>query len=204
MKIAYKKILMVLAPVVLLIIFFIGVWKAAPQFTGTEYHDTHYGFSVNYPGQAVRVLNSKNQMATSGYIPACDPETSLVCFVFPSDTFPKSNFESAGVAVGILNDATTEQSCFAQMNGEMSNAGDKTINGIVFRSFSYGDAATSHRSNGFNYRTFHNGACYQLSTRLNTTVFEVYEPGTIQRFTSDQERSILSQMDMIVSSFRFN
>lgn len=201
MKLNYKKLLITFAPLILLAIFAVGAFTVKPRSESPIYTDKANGFTIAYP-EGVEVLNAKSQMNASGYIPACDPDTSAVCFVYPADTYPKTNFSSAGVAVGIT-DAKTESACLARGNGELSTEGPKNINDVSFQAFSYGEGAAGHQTNGLNYRAFHNGRCYQLSTRINTTVFENYEPGMINEFTMDKEQFILEAMDKMVYSFKF-
>lgn len=201
MKLNYKKLLIAIAPLLLLAIFMVGSVTVKPKENGTPYTDKANGFTVNYP-EGVLILNAKTQINSSGYIPACDPDTSVVCFVYPADTYPKSNFSSAGMAIGITG-AKTESACIARGNGELSTEGIKSISGIGFQAFSYGEGAAGHRTNGLNYRAFHDNRCYQLSTRINTTVFENYEPGTITEFTMDKEQFILEALDTMVYGFKF-
>jgi hypothetical protein len=202
MKLNYKKLLIAIAPLILLVIFAVGSFTVKPKESGNLYTDKTNGFTITYPG-GIEVLNAKSQINSSGYIPACDPDTSVVCFVYPASTYSKSNFSSAGVAVGITG-AKSAATCIARGNGEMSTEGPKDINGVIFQAFSFGEGAAGHHTNGLNYRAFYHNACYQLSTRINTTAFDNYEPGTIAEFTMDKEQSVLEALDKIIHSFKFN
>ena len=191
-----------LAPVFLVLVYWFGIRIMWPQFQKNVYKDPVYGFSIRYSEEA-KPITDKDKIVLSGYIPVCDPDATLACFVFPSSTFPDSNFSSAGVGVAILKEFKTEETCLARRETERSDEGFRAINEAKFKVYSYGEGAAGHHSNGLNYRGFHDDTCYQLSTRLNTTVFENYEPGTITRFDMGQENKLLEKMDEMIASFSF-
>ncbi len=167
------------------------------------YGNPDYGFTINFP-VGVTMINNRDDIASSGYIPVCDPETSIVCLVFPDTTYPNSNFSQAGVSVNVLPTLTNETVCNTpDTNRNASDRQTVIINGLTFTRFSMGDAAAGHQSGGFNYRTFHDNQCFELTTRVNTTTFENYEPGTIEKFTAEQESAITAQMEAMVQSFKF-
>ena len=104
--------------------------------------------------------------------------------------------------MNILADAKTEQDCLAT-GGNQQSVGPAVINGAEFQVFTDGDAAMSHRSEGFDYRAFRNGTCWQLTTRVNTTVFEVWAPGLITRFTDADQKLVEEMLGSVIKSFKF-
>lgn len=166
-----------------------------------SYENPNAGFSIRY-GADMAFVADKEKIQQLAYVPLCDPETSLACIVYPETLLPGRNFQGGGVAVGILSDRADETSCYARTN-EMEEGAPVTIDGRTFRSFRYSDAAMSHQVAGENYRTFTGGKCYQISTRIETTTYEVYEPGTIARFTDDERKTVEDALGAVVRSFRF-
>src|ERR1035437_469517 len=166
----------------------------------TRFADPGLRFTIDGP-DAARFITDSVSMASVGYQPTCNPDTGIVCVYLPDSTFPKSNFNGAGVSVNTTTDSAS--SCLATKNGEVASPTQKIIGTIPFASFTSSDAAMSHQSAGNDYRTFRNGTCYEITTRINTTTFEVYTKGSIAKFT-DQERTTISLiLEKIVSSFRF-
>jgi hypothetical protein len=164
------------------------------------YVDPHHLFTFQYPPDA-KVITAQNQLGATGYLPVCDPQTSQVCAFFSSDKFPGSNFDGAGVSVNMLPDVKTAKACQAGLNGAQP-VGNRIINGVTFSAFSDGDAAMSHASVGNDYQTFVQGTCYQVTTRVFTTTFDVYPPGTIKEYTAAQDAQMKQVLDSIVASFR--
>ncbi len=173
----------------------------APQPSVKSYTNARYGFSVDYP-EAVIPTEDTQDMQLSGYIPVCDPDHAIVCFPFAKDTYKNTNFESAAFAVHLRTDLKKASTCQASDNGEMPD-GEAAINGVTYKKFSFGDAAAGHRLEGENYRVFKDSRCIELSTRVATTVFENYQPGTIDLFTDEERSSLQAQLDAMLKSFRF-
>ncbi len=166
----------------------------------TRFGDSGGRFTIDTPDIA-RVIADKASMSAVSYLPTCNPDTGIVCIYLPDTTFPKTNFNGAGVSVNVTSDNTT--SCLEMKNGEMASTSEKIIGSIPFVSYTASDAAMSHQSTGNDYRAFYNGTCYEITTRINTSTFEVYTDGSISRYT-DQERTTTGLiLEKIVSSFRF-
>jgi phosphatidylglycerophosphatase A len=178
-------------------------WKSS-TIVSMRYANPDYGFSINTP-EGVTVLTNQTEIANSGYIPVCSPETAVVCMVFPESTYPNSNFSAAAIGVNVLTDKQSEAACQTpDANRNASDSQRVTIDGVAFIKYSTADAAMSHSSSGYNYRTFHNGQCFELTSRVFSSTYEVYEPGTIEKFTSDQETAITAMLDSTIQSFRFD
>ncbi len=153
----------------------------------------------------VRVLYDGKGIQEYSYIPICDPATSAVCIVYTKETYPNSNFSNAGVSVGILTKDSSETQCYTPTPSGLPSRPEKVeIGGVSFERYSVGDAAAGHQSIGYNYRAFHSGVCYELTSRINTTTYENYEPETIQRFTDEQRKDLEAKLFEIIKSFRFD
>ncbi len=172
-----------------------------PKPVTKNYTNAKYGFSVAYP-ETLLLTEDTQDMQLSGYIPVCDPDHAIVCFPIAKDAYEKTNFGGAAFAVHSRGDLKKQATCEAPDNGETPD-GEANINGVTYKKFSFSDAATSHRLEGENYRVYKNGRCFELSTRVATTVFEVYEPGVISRFSEDDRSSVQSDLDLMLTSFRF-
>ncbi|WKZ28940.1 MAG: hypothetical protein QY323_05450 [Patescibacteria group bacterium] len=173
----------------------------APQAEVKTYTNAKPAFSVMYP-ETIIYSDDVSDMQLSGYIPVCDPEQAVVCFPVPKDAYPGTNFESAAFAVHLRSDLKKQAACEASDSGEMPD-GEATINGVLYKKFSFGDAAAGHRLEGENYRVFRDGRCIELSTRVATTVFENYEPGTVAPFSDDNRSALQALLERMLLSFRF-
>jgi hypothetical protein len=165
------------------------------------YHDETHGFTLAY-SEEFRLLTDKEKMGTSGYIPVCDPLTAVVCLLLPRETYPGTNFQGAGFAVNVLADKKTEADCL-KPEGNMRFIGDEWFAGVTYKSFADGDAATSHRSEGSDLLTFRDGTCFSLTKRVATSVFEVYEPGTIKRYADEDDRQVQLKLETALEDLRF-
>jgi len=166
------------------------------------YSNAALGFTVAYSDPIIPT-EDKQDMALSGYIPVCDPDTAIVCFPYGKDQLPGKNFDNAAFSVHVLAGVKTEAKCEAVGNGEQAD-GAATIGGLSFKKFAYGDAAMGHQLSGENYRYFRSGTCFQLSTDIFTSTFENYPTGTLERFTDADRAMVQHVLDGMLLSFRFN
>ncbi|MDP3880834.1 MAG: hypothetical protein Q8Q32_01470 [bacterium] len=160
------------------------------------------GFSIKY-GDELGFLVTDEQINLLGYSAVCDTETSVGCVVFLDSLLPGRNFHGASVDVGILADIETEASCIEMRSGEQDELSARTIDDVEFSAFEYGTAATSRQVTGLRYRAFENGRCYQISRLVETTSFDVYEPGTIREFTDGERGELEDLLDRVINSFEF-
>ncbi|MCX6781002.1 MAG: hypothetical protein NT003_02710 [Candidatus Magasanikbacteria bacterium] len=181
--------------------------KQSTSITAAPFENKHVDvsnkFSVYFPS-GVLPLDATKQFPTIGYLPVCgNAKTTLACFVIPGNTFPNTNFGEASASVGIRTDKTDATNCEMRedSNGEFATNETTKIAGIEFKKFATSDAGAGHRSSGFVYRGFINNKCYELSTRVNTTAFENYEPGMIQKFTDQNEKDVRATLEKIISTF---
>lgn len=170
--------------------------------SSTVYRNDTLHLEARYSAPMV-LLDTTSSIATSGYIPVCDPDQTAVCFVYPESALPHRNFSGAGLAIGALTSDTSTSTCLALHNGEQSASGTVWIDSSMFTVYPFGDAAMSHYSVGNNYRAFRDGVCWQVTTRVNTTNFDVYEPGMIDRFTTSDEAVVQSAINNVFESIKF-
>ena len=174
----------------------------APEEPGISlFLDADHDLVLKYPSDIVP-LRDRAAMEGLGYIPTCDPEHALVCFPYDPPAYEGTNFESAAFAIHLRDDLGTEAECLAAQPAENAT-GAVMLGGTVFSSFAFGDAAMSHRLDGRNYRAFRKGSCYELATRIATSVFEVWGPGSIRAFTPADEAEVRAALDKMLMSFRF-
>lgn len=169
------------------------------------YENSQYKFAIDYPKNA-EVIIDKEKIASVGYLPTCNTDYGQVCLYFSNvKNYPGTNFSGASVSVNVRSDKKTDGECTAidSQAPEQLPSSSININGINFTKFTAGDAAMSHQSNGADYRTFHNNTCFEITTRINTTTFEVYQTGTINKFTDQNRSEIDGVLYNVVSSFRF-
>ncbi|HTK60246.1 MAG TPA: hypothetical protein VL283_03530 [Candidatus Baltobacteraceae bacterium] len=173
-----------------------------PEDPGTSlYLDADHDLVLRYPSW-IMPIRDPEAMAGFGYIPVCDPDHALVCFPYAPAAYEGTNFESAAFSIHIRGDLETEAECLAVQPAE-DVEGAVMLGETVFSAFSFGDAAMSHRLDGRNYRAFHAGDCYELATRIATSAFEVWEPGSIREFTAADSAEVRAGLERILMSFRF-
>lgn len=163
--------------------------------------DAEHDLVLRYPSE-IMPLQDRAVMEGLGYVPVCDPLHALVCFPYDPSEYEGTNFGTASFAIHLRDDLGTEAECLAVQPAEDAT-GAVMLGETVFSSFSFGDAATSHRLDGRNYRAFHDGGCYELATRIATTVYEVWEPGSIREFTLTDQAVVRAALEKMLKSFRF-
>jgi len=174
----------------------------APEEPGTSlYLDSEHDLVLKYPSEIVP-LRDRAAMEGLGYIPVCDPDHALVCFPYDPPEYSDTNFESSAFAIHLRDDLGTEAECMASQPAENA-VGAVMLGGTVFSAFAFGDAAMGHQLDGRNYRAWRAGDCYELATRLGTTTFENWEPGSIRKFTPADEAAVRAVLDGMLKSFRF-
>ncbi|MDP2629108.1 MAG: hypothetical protein Q8P45_00180 [Candidatus Harrisonbacteria bacterium] len=169
----------------------------------TDSHSSpNNGFRIRFSSE-MGFLVTAEQIESLGYVALCDPETSLVCVIYLEELLPGRNFHGGAVSVSIDEDKTTEESCTAQEDNEMEAVDSMSVDGEVFVGYGFGEAATSRQVRGAHYRALVHNRCYQIATRIETTTFEVYEAGTIQRFTNEEREHVESELMRVIDSIEF-
>ena len=169
--------------------------------TDRAFTDSVSQVSFTYPVTATLITNPE-EMKGIGYFPTCNSDNAIACVYFASSTYPGSNFNSAGVTIRIARELATEDVCYTQTNQEQNTIEEVMIDGLPFASFGTGDAGMSKQSGGINYRTFQNDMCYEVTTRVNTTTYEVSDPTEVSEFTESQKLELVTQLVTTVRSVR--
>ena len=196
-----KKI--IISIVLIILILCVALFSKKESGSGDagtlSYKNTTNGLSFVYPKDSVLITNSEEMKAT-GYFPTCNNETGFACIYFASSTYPHSNFSSSGISFNAIKTAKNESECMAVNPYERERVADTDINGIIFATFNAGDAAMSHQSSGTDFRTFHNNTCYEITTRINSSTYEVYPEGSIVKFTEEDMLTLSIKLLTIIKS----
>jgi hypothetical protein len=81
---------------------------------------------------------------------------------------------------------------------------------VRFTHGEWGGAAAGTSNDDDKYRAFRpspqnkdEGTCYELMFRSWGSAYEIYAPGTVERFTAADQKRLQQIMDRILHSFRF-
>jgi hypothetical protein len=171
-------------------------------------------FQFRYAAELVEcVARDAKVTAGSSWSPedACrcnDPggtAVTAVCFAYPKEKFKdKPTFNGASFFVATDATPMDEPSCLAGSASWGDVKSDRAIIGATeFRHFRVGDAGMSHYSNSDIYRRFRTGRCYELVVQEVTTNPGVYDPGTIQEFTKEDDTEVMGTLTRALRSFQF-
>lgn len=163
---------------------------------------TEYGFTLEYSNDFGFSIDPE-QVKGLSYIPVCD-DNMLACVYLKKETYPGTNFDGAGVSVNIYPDINTDKKCYQLINPTSSVntvQPDVTINGVIFKHGTGGDAATGHSEAIKIYRNLHNNQCYEIAAHVAETNISLYEPGTIKEF---DQVVVWDKLQTVVNSFKFS
>lgn len=175
---------------------------ASAVWPGGKYVDPNRLFELKVPAD-YRVRTGPDKGSDS-YILVCHPD-STVCFEYPANRFPETNFNSASLEVTILK-AATENACMDLAMREETTGADRSqptrvIDGMKFLHTSGGEGAMSHDIDFHRYWGFDRGTCFELATAIAYTNFAVYEPGAIKEFTAKDKAAVTDELNRIIDSF---
>jgi hypothetical protein len=156
-------------------------------------------FQFRYPAGG-QVLTGKRiaESLTRSYMPLCKPE-SIVCAVGLSSEFGNTNIEGASFQLGVIA-AADEQTCLKQDGSGLPPY--RTVNGIRFTHASKDEAAAGHSLTADLYRTFRQGACYEI--RLSTAEFSIaIAPSGTRKVSTIEVERLQRRLDGILDSLRF-
>jgi hypothetical protein len=142
-----------------------------------------------------------------GYIPvcsnfSCDSTGTVACIGYPGNEMKGTTFQAAAFSVSELKEATTESECLKveEPPPQVGNARDETVNGTRFKVTETDGVAAGNFVDGYVYRTFHKGKCYELDIRIASSNAANYDPGTVKTFDSERvERTLRT----VLASFKF-
>lgn len=177
-----------------------------PAQTATENRQVLAGGDVAFlvPGDFGLATNPE-QVLVESYIPPC-AEGFSYCVYYNADMYTDTNFESAGMSVTERDDLTSTSTCLTTPpNGYDSFTASTSDAGVyqtsVFSPVS--DAATGHVATGAVYRLAYKDTCYEFQTRLGTSQYANYEPGSITEFTPMDERVMEQKLQGVLDSVTF-
>lgn len=166
--------------------------------TGWEtFSNSQYGFTIQYPKE-FKLYSNWDDVKSLTYSPVCSPNMTG-CLVLFSDSYPKTNFEGAGISIDVHKDLSTKSSCLAAKEGE-KQAGKQTINGAEFQIFEYSGVGAGHVEDHRFYRTFNKSECIAVALRVAYANIGVYEPGAIKEFN---EKEVWNKLEQTLSTFKF-
>ena len=171
--------------------------------TAATYTSAQYGFSLSFPKDtfavAERASGEELPPEAQSYIPACLSEAAA-CVYYAGDAFENTNFGGAGVSVSLTGD-TAACGKRARRKYPVDSARTVTISGVPFTTLQTGEAGMSHRAKETWYWTVHDGRCLTLVARISYSVYEVYEPGSIEKFSEADRARLREQLKRIVRNF---
>ena len=152
-------------------------------------------------GPVPTLLNERRSCAS--YIPVCD-EDRIACLAYPADEYRGYNFEAAAFSVIALPGVTTELKCLTNVDRNTCRPPrSEAHNSVTFGTAECYEGGLGHHLNRQIYRTFHAGACYQLSVNIAESAFANFPAGTIKEFSRADRQNVEQLLHTPVVTFRF-
>lgn len=172
---------------------------------GAEVHTTPQGIGFTVPASYALAAAPEPLLSTS-YIPAC-AQGFEYCVYRSSDQYKGTNFESAGVAINVRSDLSTESSCLnTPPSGYSANTKpSNTYSGDTYATTHFAnlsDAATGHYSSGQLYRVYDraNASCTEFMAQVGQSQFANYPAGSIVQFTATDQANVEAELHGILST----
>ncbi len=182
----------------------------APSHPPRVYTSADGTFHFQYAQTLVRCNanpNGQTDDSCASYIPVCtesafDPSDTVVCIAYPAGSLKKNtNFSAAAFAVSVIKEAPNEGACLSFSLGDAENSSSTAkINGVEFKLTETDGGGMGHLMEGYVYRAFHDGRCYELGIRTSYTNIGMYDPGTVKEFNHG---SVHSALKAVLESFEF-
>jgi len=156
------------------------------------YTNSRLSFTITYPSTA-----TSSAFDFSGFLPRT--QTPVVSFVLPSSMSQGTNLGEAGVYIGATTTPAAMRACESPVsNGGETSVGTTTINGQEFASFTSSDAGAGNFYDSKIFRTYQNGACFEIVELLHSGNIGNYPAGTVSEFDKSKFQGIL---DAIVRTY---
>jgi hypothetical protein len=130
---------------------------------------------------------------------AGDNFSRLATVYVPEKSYPRTNFSEANatVAVGSVSEAACKE---FQPDAQSEKPRRIRISNLTFYTVSgeEGSAGTVYRRR--NYRTFHDGKCYEVSLELQTRNMAAYDPETVKAVN---DKMIFNLLETVVHTLYF-
>jgi hypothetical protein len=138
-------------------------------------------------------------------VPGSDGIT-MACFAYPKEKFRDNHqFVAASVFVSKIKSAKNQKTCLkGSRNWFVISSEPKTttINHVEFREFEVGDNWAGGGQSGPVYRTFHNGACYELGIQ-EVMSRAAYDPERDKLLTDEDRAEVRKPLAQVLDSFVF-
>jgi hypothetical protein len=143
------------------------------------------------------------------YFPMCDQTgvKTLVCFGYDRSRLKGNHaFEAATFSVGVVTDAASAQECLSTPPGWLPRNRKlplaAVIDGAKFKIMDFGEGGLGNSLDFRAYRTYHEGTCFQLSTRIATIIGG--DEASVPENVRDQRLEVVrKQIGGTLHSFRF-
>jgi hypothetical protein len=149
---------------------------------------------------------SKEQVATSSYIPPCDDGFDY-CLYYNGTAYENTNLDSAGLTIMKRADLHTQSACLdTQPEGysDLTESTSSSASAPMSLFAPVGDAGAGHYATGEEYRLYASSTCYQFTTRVAESQFANYPAGTITEFTKSERESLLDTLRGIIGDIRLD
>lgn len=176
---------------------------------GESYANATHGFTISYPRELTtenfgvfHALNNNDWRFGATAEKRGTPVVAIPIIKIDNMGSTKKNyplFYTAEVRVGVSTDV---DQCYAKENEYTSpTVTDVTINGVAFKKFDFGSAATQQYVSGSSYRTIRNNTCYVIEQIRNGSS---YRDETLTGGYSDADLdAFYAKTRSIVMSFTF-
>jgi hypothetical protein len=133
---------------------------------------------------------------------SCDSSETIACVAYPANEMKGTTFQAAAFSVSRLKKATAESECLKveEPPPHVGKARNETVNGVKFKVTEAEGVATGNVIDGYVYRNFHKGKCYELDIRIASSNIGNFDPGTVKIFDSEKVERTLKA---VLASFRF-
>jgi hypothetical protein len=113
-----------------------------------------------------------------------------------------TNFQAAAFSVNELKGIVAESECMKvnEATPHVGKTNNETVNGVLFEVIETDGVGLGNFIQGYVYRNFHNGKCYELDIRIASSNIANYDPGTVKSFDSETVRRTFRAA---LASFRF-
>jgi hypothetical protein len=192
------------------------------------YTSADRSFEIRYPTSYVLMAGSDiheepegpQSVADQPYIPVCsgynrstpDGKTLLACIMYSPDEYRGTNLGGSGLQISEIKFAKSEDACIhlppsptsEHPTFELSKQSPLLmINGVRFAHGTNEGVAAGHSNQSDQYRTFHQGRCYELAINLSETSFAALEPGAVREFTSKNRSKVHAELTKVLKTFKF-
>lgn len=189
--------------------------QSGPHQPGTVTFDSPDGtFRFNYSRALVSCQKSTSQSdlwlpenSCNAYTPvcsnySCDSSGTLACIAYPANEMKGSNFEAAAFSVSELKQAGSEAECL-KVDEPPPHAGRpqvETVNGVKFEVTETDGVAAGNLMEGYVYRAFHKGRCYELDIRIAYWNSAYADPGAVKDFDM---KAVHDRLKRVLGTFKF-